>query len=56
MRKHCKQMAARWGRNPGDRSNAPQSIGHQLANSKQFQLAANSLLSGLINSINRAIA
>ena len=53
MRKHCKQMAARWGRNPGDRSNAPQSIGHQLANSKPFQLAANSLLSGLIK---RAIA
>ena len=53
MRKHCKQMAARWGRNTGDRSNAPQSIGHQLANSKQFQLAANSLLSGLIK---RAIA
>lgn len=53
MRKHCKQMAARWGRNTGDRSNAPQSFGHQLANSKPFQLAANSLLSGLIK---RAIA
>ena len=53
MRKHCKQMAARWGRNPGDRSNAPQSIGHLLANSKPYQLAANLFVRSLIN---RAIA
>ncbi len=51
MRKHCNAMARRWGRGTGkdmDRSNFPQKMGHELANQKSFQLAANSLLRSLL--------
>lgn len=51
MRKHSKAMASRWQRDPDDRSNTPQMIGHQLANSKPFQLAANALLRGLVQKV-----
>ena len=48
MRKHNRKMTTRWPRDNGDRSNTPQQMSHVLANSKGFQLAANSLLRGLI--------
>ena len=48
MRKHNKKMTTRWGRTPGDTSNFAQSMSHKLANDKQFQLGANSLLCKLI--------
>lgn len=48
MRKHNPTMAARLGRDKGDRTNLPQDIGHALANDKVFQIAANSLLRGML--------
>ncbi len=48
MRKHNKAMAARWTRDPGDRSNTPQHMAHSLVNSKAFQLAANPLINKLL--------
>jgi len=48
MRKHNKQMATRWGRDPGDRTNFAQGVSHKIANDKGFQLAANSLLGALL--------
>lgn len=51
MRKHNTQMAARWGRTPGDRSNFAASFSHKLANDKSFQLGANGLLCRLLRSV-----
>ena len=51
MRKHNKQMATRWGRNPGDRSNVASSFSHKLANDKGFQLGANGLMRHLLSRI-----
>lgn len=51
MRKHSKGMAARWTREPGDRSNQPQVLGHYLANLKSFQLQANALLRNLLKRV-----
>ncbi len=49
MKKHNSKMAQRWGgRARGDRSNMPQFFGHQLANDKKFQFAANGLLHSLL--------
>ncbi len=48
MRKCNSKMAQRWGRSAGDRSNVPQMMGHQLANDKAFQFAANGLLRSLL--------
>jgi hypothetical protein len=50
MRKHNIAFAVRWGRSGGDRSNFPQSMAHEIANDKQFHLAANFLLRGLLRS------
>lgn len=51
MRKHNKQMAARWGRTPGDRSNFASQFSHNLANNKSFQLGVNALLRGLLKKV-----
>lgn len=51
MRKHSKQMATRWGRTPGDRSNYASQFSHKLANNKGFQLGANALLRGLLKKV-----
>lgn len=51
MRKHNKKFAERFGRTDGDRTNSPQQMAHQLANSKSFQLAANSLLRNLFKRV-----
>lgn len=48
MRKHNRKFATRWSRESGDRSNFPQTMAHSVVNNKQFQLAANSLLRGLL--------
>lgn len=48
MRKHNKQMATRWGRTPGDRSNFASAFSHKLANDKGFQLNASGLLRRLL--------
>lgn len=49
MRKHNKQMATRWGRTPGDRSNFASAFSHKLANDKGFQLSASGLMRHLLN-------
>ena len=51
MRKHSKQMATRWGRNPGDRSNFASSFSHKLANDKGFQLGANGLVCRMLRRV-----
>lgn len=49
MRKHNTKFAQRWTRVKGDRSNNPQQMSHATVHSKPFQLAANSLLLGLLH-------
>lgn len=51
MRKHSKQMATRWGRTPGDRSNFASSFSHKLVNDKGFQLGANGLMCRLLRRV-----
>ena len=51
MRKHNRKFAQRWSRESGDRGNFPQTMAHSVVNNKSFQLAANSLLRGLIRKV-----
>lgn len=51
MRKHNKRFAERFGRTDGDRTNFPQTMAHTIANGKQFHLAANHLLRGLLKRV-----
>lgn len=47
MRKHNKKFAQRWTREPGDRSNFPQSMAHKFVHDKLSQALANGLLRAL---------